>query len=150
MGLSGLAPRIASAEPSTGWLSNPLTGISMFDCPEQNHTSPMSMSFSTTASPSEISSEYGPPASGVAILVSHFPSAEAVTDTGFFAQEALTVTLLPGSAFPQRAASVFCWSTMLSPITEGSVIFASSENVAMAARAAAVKILVFIMCPAVS
>ena len=40
MGVSGSAPMMNSADPFTGWALKPLTGISMLDCPEQNHTSP--------------------------------------------------------------------------------------------------------------
>ena len=50
--MEALARMIASAEPSTGWLGNPCTGISMFDCPEQSHTSPISTSRSVSRSPS--------------------------------------------------------------------------------------------------
>ena len=52
IGVAALARMIASAEPSTGWLGNPCTGISMFDCPEQSHTSPISTSRSVSRSPS--------------------------------------------------------------------------------------------------
>ena len=52
IGVAALARTIASAEPSTGWLKKPRTGISMFDCPEQSHTSPISTSLSVSVSPS--------------------------------------------------------------------------------------------------
>ena len=46
------ASAMASTAPSTGWNMNPLTGISMLDCPEQTHTSPSITLSSTTSLPS--------------------------------------------------------------------------------------------------
>ena len=58
---------------------------------------------------------------------SHLPvSVSALVLTFFLLQEALTVTVFPDSALPKMAAEVCCCRTMLSPITGGSVILASS------------------------
>ena len=46
--------RIASFEPTTGCPGKPVTGICMFDCPEQIQTSPIITLSSTIASPSLI------------------------------------------------------------------------------------------------
>ena len=52
------------------WLCS---GISMFDCPEQNQTSPIRIFFKVSSSPSEKVMVYGPPASGVGRASVHCP-----------------------------------------------------------------------------
>ena len=52
IGVEALARAMMSVGFVTGWFVKPRIGISMFDCPEQSHTSPISTSFSVRCSPS--------------------------------------------------------------------------------------------------
>ena len=94
----------------------------MFDCPEQNHTSPIRMSFSSTSLRPLIFIVYGPPAFMAGSDTVHFPSAPAGLSA--FLPLKFTLTFSPGEAQPQMVRRVSRCSTMLSPIRFGSLIWA--------------------------
>ena len=121
------AVAMTSLLPSTGQFQKPLSGISMFDCPDANHTSPMSTRLRTTFSPpcssmTMVCSSFE--AAGVAMLSSHWPSLSARVVNLSPVQSTVMVMSHFGAACPQRCACVFCCRTMSSPMMSGSTIFA--------------------------
>ena len=119
-----------SLVPLRGCRSNPLIGISILDCPAQNHTSPISTSPITagTPSPSDITISYGPPALGVD-TVTHHNESFATSDTALApSHEPVTSTLHPGVALPRSLTSVCCCSTIPSDNTWGSTTRASTVD----------------------
>jgi len=96
--------------------------ISMFDCPEQIHTSPKSTLVIATRSSSDVqaATSYGPPAANGVVLTSHFPRASAfVFDVNFASpsREISTRTACPGSASPQIGVWPSRWRTAWSEKT---------------------------------
>ena len=112
---------------SIGQSRPPCTGISMLDCPEQSHTSPMRIFFSTTGSPSPSPRAMlrgSNKAAGVATVTHQRPFLSACVRTAPH-HEGATLTSASGAAQPQSFTSQDCCSTMLSPTMAGSLIFAS-------------------------
>ena len=106
-----LAVAMISLLPSTGQFQKPLSGISMFDCPDANQTSPMSTRERTTFSPpcssmTIVCSTFE--AAGVAMLSSQRPSLSARVVNFSLVQSTETVMEDFGVASPQRRACVFC------------------------------------------
>src|SRR5690606_41279055 len=66
--------KIASVLPIIGWPGYPFKGISIFDCPEHNHTSPISTSSNTMVFSSVNWIRYGPPATGVCTKTRQTPA----------------------------------------------------------------------------
>ena len=129
---------MTSLLPSTGQFQKPLSGISMFDWPEANHTSPMSTRLRMTFSPpcssmTMVCSSFE--AAGVAMLSSHWPSLSARVVNLSPVQSTVTVMSHFGAACPQRRACVFCCRTMSSPMMSGSTIFACTGLTLMARSA---------------
>src|SRR5450755_2256199 len=94
----------------------------MFDCPEQNHTSPINMSLSTILFLPIISMLYGPPAfMGVSCNI-HLPlsSVFVLYDLLFH----FTVTFSPFDAHPQIFIFISLCITILSLIILGNFICA--------------------------
>ena len=142
IGVEVFAFRIRSVDPFVGCALYPCMDISMLDWPEQIHTSPMRTFFKVTLSPSLKVISYGPPASGVAIRVNHFPSSAVITQTLLFDQVVVITTFFPGSDLPQIATSDFCCRTIWSAKIGGSSTFAASINTLNAK--AAIKRILFI------
>ncbi len=142
---------MACAAPSTGCVQNPRRGISMFDCPEANHTSPMSMSLIVTVSrPDAKRSVCGSnPASPVGISSLQrpsFPAFALMGDSG--AQLPTASTRAPGAALPHMRALLCCWSTMWSEKMSGSL---SSAPVAIiVALKAAINVMNGFICYIIS
>ena len=118
----------ASIPPSTGCPLKPFTNISILDCPEQNHTSPINTLSNSSFSPSDTATVYGPPASGVWTRANHLPSASDSTTVFDLSHDGRIVTFDDGLAVPQKATDAFLCSTILSPKTDGITTLASTEN----------------------
>src|ERR1043165_3697358 len=109
----------------------------MLDWPEQIQRSPMRMSLMVSSLSPLIVMVWGgalpSSAAGVMSLTRQAPSL-SVTAYAAADQEALTAIFSPGLAQPQRVASEFCWITIPSASTAGSLTSAWVED-ARAARA---------------
>ena len=112
-------------EPNTGCPRNPFTGISIFDCPEQNQTSPIKIFCNVRSSPSENVILYGPPATGVWRESFHSPFASTFVWIFLLFHEAVACTRFPEVAVPEKVTSDCCCNTILSPQMEVRVTFAS-------------------------
>ena len=99
--------------------STRVIGHSMFDCPEQIHTSPTITFSSTTFVRPLTVIVYGPPAAGVRRATLQRPSSSARVVAASPAQSATTRTSTPGSSHPHSATSRCCWSTMPSADDRG-------------------------------
>ena len=121
---------MASLLPVMGWLPYPFTGISIFDWPEHNQTSPARTSFKTISSLPVMVTEYGPPAPGVAIFVFHLPSLPDLASASS-PHEAEIFTFLPGSSLPQMETVAFCCRIILLEKKEGSHVCADRASVVM-------------------
>ena len=97
-----------------------LTGSSIFDCPEQSHTSPINISFSLM---SLIRIRYGPPAFIDGSVTLQCPLLSAVAAYFFFMN--VTLTLSPASAVPHILTGCSRCNTIPSEIKAGSFTFAS-------------------------
>src|SRR5206468_1488735 len=97
------------------------TKNSMFDWPEASHTSP-SNTFSTFISllPLKLIVK-GPPALSVVTYVSHLPLTSAVMFVVLLFQLVVINTFSLGLAQPHNATLLFCCSTILLLMTEGSL-----------------------------
>ena len=105
------------------------TRISMFDCPEQIHTSPMSTLLNVTGwRPSVKVIVWGPPASGVRTVAVQCPAASAGTSWRAPSHEVVIRTVRSGAAVPQSFTSLSRCSTMLSVKMAGSFTSASSRR----------------------
>ena len=112
-------------EPNTACPRNPFTGISIFDCPEQNQTSPIKIFCNVRSSPSENVILYGPPATGVWRESFHSPFASTFVWIFLLFHEAVACTRFPKVAVPEKVTSDCCCNTILSPQMEVRVTFAS-------------------------
>src|SRR6478735_101416 len=104
--------------------------ISMLDCPEQTHTSPINI-FSKTIVlilPLIVMVK-GPPAAGVLIFAFHFPLLNAITESTVVFHEQVIVKRSLGSAHPQRVACEFCCRTILLLMIGGNLIMANNFDV---------------------
>ena len=101
-----------SRKPSICWKPKPRMGISIFDWPLHTQTSPSIKSETVRLSLPDLTvSVYGPPAAPVGRVTRQDPSSATLALTASCVQEAVTVTVLPGSPQPQTGAAVSRWST---------------------------------------
>ena len=100
--------------PSTGCEPKPFIGISMFDWPEQSHTSPIRISENVLDFfPEPIFRVYfSSDAAGVLTETFHTLSFPAVVLREMPSQLPVTVISVPGRAFPHTGASADCCRTM--------------------------------------
>ena len=109
-------------------LATPQTDISMFDWPEQSHTSPTNTSLTVTEFVLPFARSWsGPPACKASNRTDHFPSAAAVAVLVW--PPSATVTASPGSAHPQTGSVMSRCKTMWSPNTPAS--FTSADATAV-------------------
>ena len=121
------AVAMTSLEFSTGQFQNPFRGISMLDCPEANHTSPMSTCSSTTCwLPFSMSVMRCSclAAAGVGSISDQLPFLSAWVVTGWPSQSASALTVAPALALPHKRAWVRCCSTMSLPMISGRLMAA--------------------------
>src|SRR5438045_7616791 len=106
----------------------------MFESPDQTHTSPISIFFSTIVLPPLIVIEKGPPAAGVGTRKIHLPFPSARTESLWLFQEGVIKIISPGSLHPHNLACAFCCSTILSLRTLGNRILAFAILPAISSR----------------
>src|SRR5436853_4919023 len=100
-------------ESMAAWASRAdLSWNSMFDCPEQIHTSPNRTFLYVIDEGPETVSSNGPPSLAGSSLIIHFPSAPAVTC--LVCPAMVTVIDWLGAAVPQIGVAKLRWRTMLS------------------------------------
>src|SRR5262249_55879621 len=99
-----------------------LSGHSILDWPLQTHTSPTMTLVSVIMFWPETVKWSGPPALKAPRVTCHFPPFTTVVDLLF---RKATVTCSPSSAQPQIGTRKFCWSTILSEKSPGSLTSAS-------------------------
>ena len=139
---------IVSLACSTGQFQNPFNGISIFDWPEQNHTSPISMFWMRVTSPSENSMLCGvKSAAGVCMLTCHLPSASERAVIVRLFHEGVTLTVVFGVALPHRFTSVCCCNTAWSLRISGNTTLADKRPPTRDSKQSAMIILfIFFRC----
>src|SRR4051812_37092794 len=99
-----------------GWVvgPNPLKVISMFDCPEHNHTSPsMTLERVILLPSSSKAISYGPPAFVVKTSTFHFPESSVLVLYCLLFHDVFIVICALTLPSPQSATRDCCWRTML-------------------------------------
>src|SRR5262249_36871546 len=108
----GLAAAAATFFPWSSFV-NWLTRHSMFDWPEQTHTSPTATFLKVILFLPSTNNTYPVPAGWAGSLTSQFPSLSAFTlAPGPDCLPTPTMNSSPGSALPQNTISAPCWRTM--------------------------------------
>jgi hypothetical protein len=94
------------------------------DCPDANHTSPLSKLFIIIVSPLEYEKHMfkgSRDALGFFNESCRLPSEVVIASTDSVFHEDVALTIVPETSHPKSLISVFCWITALSPIIEANL-----------------------------